>query len=250
MPVFNGTATLHQSMTSILRQSIRDLELVVVDDGSNDDSAAIAVRLAQEDERVRLVRRAESGGPAAARNSGIATAKGRYLAFCDADDMWLPHKLERQIACAERTGAPLIYSSYHRIAPDYHASAADFEPEGRVVSVPAKLTHNDLLAGNRIGNLTAMVDLKATGHVTMPNYQGAEDWALWLAITREHGAAHGVQEPLALYRAEQDGSHSADRLRAIRAVWRVLREQEGVPRLKAAWYLGRSSVAALKKSTI
>ncbi|RUP86861.1 glycosyltransferase family 2 protein [Dermabacter sp. HSID17554] len=250
MPVFNGTATLHQSMTSILRQSVPDLELVVVDDGSSDDSAAIADRLAQTDDRVRLKRRSQSGGPAAARNTGIATAKGRYLAFCDADDMWLPHKLERQIACAERTGAPLIYSSYHRIAPDYHASAADFEPEGRVVSVPTKLTHDDLLAGNQIGNLTAMVNLEVTGDVTMPDRPGAEDWALWLSITREHGAAHGVHEPLALYRAEQEGSHSDDRLRAIRAVWRVLREQEGVPRLKAAWYLTRSSVAALKKSKI
>ncbi|WP_284346101.1 glycosyltransferase family 2 protein [Dermabacter sp. Marseille-Q3180] len=250
MPVFNGTATLHQSMISVLNQSIRDLELIVVDDGSNDDSAEIAERLAQEDDRVRLERRAKSGGPAAARNSGIAQAKGRYLAFCDADDMWLPHKLELQIACAERTGAPLIYSSYHRIAPDFHESAADFTPEGRLVSVPPKITYRDLLAGNKIGNLTAVVNLSVTGPVTMADRSGAEDWALWLEITRKFGAARGIEEPLALYRAEQKGSHSDDRLRVIRAVWRVLREQENVPRWKAAWYLMRSAVAALRKSRI
>lgn len=250
MPVYNGTATLHQSMMSILRQSVPDLELVVVDDGSSDDSAAIVERLAQEDERVRLERRPHSGGPAAARNTGIATAKGRYLAFCDADDIWLPHKLERQIACAERTGAPLIYSSYHRIEPGFHDSAEDFEPSGRVVCVPTKLTYEKLLTGNHIGNLTAMVNRAVAGPVTMPDYQGAEDWALWLTITREHGAAHGVQEPLALYRAAQDDSHSADRVRAIRAVWRVLRDQENVPRLKAAWCLARNAVGALKKSKI
>ncbi len=250
MPVFNGTVTLHQSMISVLSQSIRDLELIVVDDGSSDSSAEIAEHLAQTDDRVRLARRAKSGGPAAARNTGIATAKGSYLAFCDADDMWLEHKLERQLECAERTGAPLIYSSYHRIAPDFHKGAADFTPEGRLVSVPPKLTHADLLAGNKIGNLTAMVNLSITGPVTMADRSGAEDWALWLEITRKFGAARGVEEPLALYRAEQKGSHSDDRLRAIRAVWRVLREQENVPRWRAAWYLMRSSSAALRKSRI
>lgn len=250
MPVFNGNATLHQSMMSILRQSVEDLELIVVDDGSSDDSVHIAERLAQTDDRVRLERREKSGGPAAARNTGIVKAKGQYLAFCDADDMWLPHKLERQLECAKRSGAALIYSSYHRIAPSFRASAEAFEPEGRVVCVPTKLTHEELLAGNKIGNLTAMVNLSVTGPVTMTDRPGAEDWALWLEITRRFGAAHGIEEPLALYRAEQKGSHSNDRLRAIRAVWRVLREQENVPRWKAAWYLMRSSIAALRKSRI
>ncbi|XQL96278.1 glycosyltransferase family 2 protein [Brachybacterium sp. UNK5269] len=250
IPVFNGARTLRQSVLSVLDQTCRDLELVVVDDGSTDETADIVEELARHDGRVRLVRRPRSGGPAAARNTGIASGRGRFIAFCDADDLWLPSKLERQLVLAELSDAALVYCGYHRVDASFAGSAADFVPEGRVVHVPTRLSHADLLRRNVIGNLTAVVDTHRTGPVSMPDVPGAEDWALWLRIVRAGGTAVGIDEPLALYRAAQLGSHSADRSRAVRAVWQVLRQQEELPVWSAAVHLVTSAVAALRKNRI
>ncbi|MCS6711048.1 glycosyltransferase family 2 protein [Brachybacterium sp. EF45031] len=250
MPVFNGAHTLEQSMGSVLDQTCADLELLVVDDASTDSSAQVVERAASADPRVRLLRRASSGGPAAARNTALASARGRYVAFCDADDLWLSHKLERQLELARTSGAALVYCGYHRIAADYAGSVAQFTPDGRVVRVPSRLTHAQLLRRNVIGNLTAVVDTARTGPVRMPDLPGAEDWALWLKVVREHGPAAGIDQPLALYRTAQAHSHSADRGRAVRAVWRVLRQQEHLSRPGAAVRLLTGIAAALRKRRI
>ena len=250
MPVFNGARTLRRSVTSVLDQTFRSLELVVVDDASTDDTVRIAEELAKGDARVRIVRRERSGGPAAARNSGIAGGTGRFLAFCDADDLWLPEKLERQLDLARTSGASLLYCGYHRVSADFAGTGADFVPEGRVVHVPTQLTREGLLRRNVIGNLTAVVDLERTGPVTMPDVPGAEDYALWLSILRKGGTAAGIDEPLALYRAAQEDSHSSDRTRAVRAVWQVLRRQESLSVPSAVVHLVTGIVAALRKNRI
>ncbi|MFC4243516.1 glycosyltransferase family 2 protein [Gryllotalpicola reticulitermitis] len=250
MPAFNSAQTLRESAQSVLDQSVDSLELIVIDDRSSDGTAAIAAELASSDSRVRLVRRSERGGPAAARNDGIAAARGRYLAFCDADDLWLPTKLERQLDVAAATGAALLYSSYHRVDADFAGSVAGFRSEGRVVEAPTRLTHAQLLRANVVGCLTAVVDTRQTGPVQMPDLPGAEDWALWLRILREGGLAVGITEPLALYRAASPGSHSAQRQRAVRAVWQVLRTEERLSVPSALLHLVTDIVAALRKSRI
>lgn len=250
MPAFNSARTLRDSAASVLDQTFGSLELVIVDDGSTDTTVAVAEALASGDTRVRLVRNVTNAGPAGARNAGIAAGRGRYLAFCDADDLWLPTKLERQLEVACQTGAALVYSAYHRIAADHSGPAAGFRPQGRVVHVPTRVTHADLLRRNLVGCLTALVDLERTGPVAMPDIPGAEDWALWLRILRAGGRAAGLDEPLALYRTAQPGSHSARRLRAVRAVWQVLRREEGLAIPRAAAHLLTDAAAALRKDRI
>jgi hypothetical protein len=250
MPAFNSARTLRDSAQSVLDQTLDSLELIIIDDASTDDTTTVAEELAGRDARVKLVSRATQGGPAAARNTGIAAARGRYLAFCDADDLWLPTKLERQLKLARATGAALVYSAYHRVGSDFAGSVDAFHTQGRVVRVPTELTYAQLLHSNVIGCLTAVVDLELAGPVRMPDLPGAEDWALWLRILRDGGRAAGIGEPLALYRAAQAGSHSASRWNAVRAVWSVLRAEEGIPVLRAARYLISDAVAALRKSWI
>jgi hypothetical protein len=250
MPAFNSASTLLDSARSVLDQTVRTLELIIVNDGSRDATRTIAEEISKGDPRVKLVARSRRGGPAAARNSGIEVARGRYLAFCDADDLWMPQKLERQLELADRSGAPLVYSSYHRVDADFSGPASGFRSEGRVVQVPTELTYEQLLRRNVIGCLTAVVDREQAGPVAMPNLSGAEDYALWLRILRDGAVAVGVDEPLALYRAEQPGSHSAARWRAVQAVWRVLREEEGLAMRDAIRHLATDAVAALRKSRI
>lgn len=103
LPTLNRAALLPRSIGSVLAQTHADLELIVVDDGSSDDIAVVVSGFG--DARVRLVRHEQPRGPAAARNSGLAVARGIYVAFQDSDDSWVPHKLERQLQHLERTNA-------------------------------------------------------------------------------------------------------------------------------------------------
>jgi teichuronic acid biosynthesis glycosyltransferase TuaG len=250
MPAHNAAPTIVESAESVLGQTFGDLELLIVDDESSDGTRAASDALAERDPRVRVLRRPGRLGPAAARNVALAEARGRYVAFCDSDDLWLPEKLERQLAKLRETGAALTYSAYHRIAPDFTGGVKAFEPAGRVVRVPATLRYDRLLYRNDIGCLTAVLDTEQVSDPRMPDTAGAEDWALWLSILREGKVAVGVQEPLALYRTSQPQSHSSRRWRAVKAVWRVLREQEGLGRVNAAFHITVDAVTALRKSLI
>jgi glycosyltransferase involved in cell wall biosynthesis len=104
LPAYNRAATLKRAITSVLSQdSSKPLELIVVDDGSTDHTADVVAAI--RDERLRYIRRTANGGASAARNAGILAASGRYIAFIDSDDEWLPFKLEKQLTAIEAAGA-------------------------------------------------------------------------------------------------------------------------------------------------
>ena len=117
LPVYNRSGSLEDSMRSVLNQSFRDLELIVVDDASTEDLRPIVAAVA--DPRVRYIRQARNGGASVARNAGLAAAKGEYIAFQDSDDLWLPGKLKAQMAMLQAapadvgvvTGSKVLYGS-------------------------------------------------------------------------------------------------------------------------------------------
>src|SRR5256714_13067953 len=106
MPAFNAAPHIRQSIQSVLAQTFDNWDLIVVDDGSTDETATLAGSFS--DSRIRCVRR-ENGGQAAARNTGIVNTHGEFIAFLDADDLWLPAKLDRQLDVARRTRADVVY---------------------------------------------------------------------------------------------------------------------------------------------
>ena len=96
VPAYNAAATLSDTLLSLTSQTYRDIEIVVVDDGSTDSTASVARSFAARDNRIRLVRQANRG-LAGARNSGVAAASGEVVGFCDADDLWLPEKMDAHV---------------------------------------------------------------------------------------------------------------------------------------------------------
>lgn len=219
MPAWNAAAYIASSIESVLGQSHRSLELLVVDDGSSDDTAAIVGRYAAADPRICLIRQ-PNAGVAAARNAGIERARGAYIAFLDSDDWWHPRKLELQVGQMRAHGARVSYAAYQRIAED-----------GRVLSrvdPPARVTHADLLRSNFIGNLTGMY-ARDLGEARFERI-GHEDYVFWLRLVRRAGHAIRIEheEPLAFYLVRA-GSVSADKWRAARWQWRIYREVEKLP---------------------
>ncbi|MBZ4319940.1 glycosyltransferase family 2 protein [Streptomyces huiliensis] len=228
MPVHNAAATLGPAVRSVLAQTHTDLELLITDDASTDDSMDLLRDLARQDERVLAKAAPEQGGAGRARNLAMERARGDYVAFLDSDDMWLPEKLERQLAFAKADDAPLTYTSYYKMDADYAGEAADFVPNGRVVPARPRVDYRTLLRRDYIGALTAMYDRTVLGTRLMPEMPKRQDYALWLSILRDGFEARGLTEPLAVYRAGRPGSLSSNKASLVRYNWMLYREHEGI----------------------
>ena len=238
-PVWNAAATLAEAVASVRAQTRSDWEMLIIDDGSTDGSRGLAERLAAEEPRIRVLGWTDRRGAAAARNAGIRAARGRVIAFLDADDLWRPEKLERQLGYMEATGAPFTFAAVRRID-------ASGRPLG-ILPVPARVDRATLLKGNVIPCQTAAFDRVHYGPVEMPPLPRRQDYGLWLTLLAEGGEAHGLPEVLADWRM-RPGSLSANKLVAAAGTWRVYREVAGLGRGHAAWRLGQNLArAALKR---
>lgn len=216
-PLYNSEAFVTETVKSVISQTYANWEMIIVDDCSTDSSYDLVEAFSKTEDRIKPVRLEENCGVAAARNTAIELAKGRYIAFLDSDDLWLPMKLERQITFMKETGALLSYTGYSKIDDDGNIS-------GRALNVPAEVSYSELLSSNVIGCLTAVYDSWKLGKRFMP-VVSHEDYALWLRILKEGNVAHGINEPLAKYRVRR-ASVSGNKLKAIRFQWNIYRRVE------------------------
>ena len=196
MPAYNVAAFILESVESVLRQSFSDFELIVVDDGSTDSTLARLSSL--RDPRLRIVRQG-NGGSAAARNSGIRSASGRYIGFLDADDLWVPHKLEAHVCFLEQHPEVDLTFSRSEIIDDLG------NPTGRTsYPVSGEVSFQELLIENVVNNGSAVVMRRSTldlaGHFDN-ELKACVDLDLWLrvALLRPHNT-YCLNEFLTKYR--------------------------------------------------
>lgn len=213
-PMYNAKRYIEQTIQSVLAQTYQDWEMIVVDDCSTDGSPAIVQGYAGKDKRIRYFRQAKNGGIACARNTAISLATGRYLAFLDSDDLWLPQKLERQLEYMRRRDAHFCHTACEVLC-------ADGRPAGQIRHVKETLVFGQLLKGNPIACLTVMIDRAYFPRVEMPQ-MAHEDYAAWLGLLRGGEPAYGLDEVLAQYRLS-DGSASGNKLRAAVWNWKIFR---------------------------
>jgi len=204
VPVFNAETTLAETLESILGQSHRALTLFVVDDGSTDGSRAIAARFAEADPRVRLVQQ-QNAGVAAARNNGAAQGSAPYIAFCDADDLWRPDKLTRQLQRLDQGGEAmgLVYCGF-----------AQIDDADRIVFVRWGLEEGRIFArlmrANFMGNGSCPMFRRAAFEALggfNAGHTPAEDLGIYLESARRFEVGV-VADPLVGYRQRPDGLSS------------------------------------------
>ena len=237
-PAFNAARYLPQTIESVLAQSHGDWELLIADDCSTDSTAQVAQKYAAADSRVKLVSLARNSGPAMARQAAVESAKGRFVAFLDSDDVWLPQKLERQLAFMRGRTAAISFTAFRRIS-------ADGGQTGRLIRVPASLTYRQLLGNTAIATSTAMIDRGRAGAFRMVKTY-YDDFALWLEITRRGFPALGLDEDLMRYRV-LGGSVSRNKGRSALMVWRTYREVEQLGLALACWSFMRYAFNAMRK---
>ena len=240
MPMYNAAAFVAQAIESVLAQRYSEWELLIIDDGSTDASASIAETYVGKDARIRLFRNPHPVKmPSAPRNMGLSMAKGRYIAFLDSDDLWLPEKLAQQIPLLHDRQVAIVYSNYEKMTESG-------EKTGRVIKAPRQTTYKELLKGNVIGNLTGIYDREKVGIVPILNIHH-EDYAMWLSILKQGFIARNTGTVTARYRL-RDTSVSTNKLKAIAWQWSIYRKTEHISRVKSAGYFVCYAFKALMKT--
>lgn len=227
-PAWRAARFVGATIRSVQAQDYTNWEMLIVDDCSPDDTVAVVASFAQHDPRVRLIRQPRNGGPAAARNAALDAAAGRYLAFLDSDDLWLPAKLSTQLAFMRMQRVALSYTEFRRISEDGSRT-------GERVKVPTSLTYRQLLCDTSIATSTVMIDRTLTGDFRMKKTY-YDDFAAWLEILRRGHVARGLREDLMRYRVVGN-SVSRDKMRSAAMVWRTYREIERLGVLDSSWCL-------------
>ena len=242
MPCLNGQRWLDQAIRSVRAQHYGNWEMRIVDDASSDRSAEIADAHARADRRITVTHLSQPVGGAAARNEALRKARGRYIAFLDADDWWRPDKLSIQRMEMQRKGAAFGYTAYEKCDECSYRCGRFFIP-------PAWVDYQRLLRTCVIGCSTVMLDRRRLGQRYLPPLSMAHDFALWLEILREGHIAHGCPEPLTVYR-ERRGSLSANKLVKSLFVWRIYREREDIDLPRSLALFASYSVNGLRKRFI
>ena len=213
MPAYNAANYISYSIESVLKQTYPDWELLVVDDGSTDNTADIVKRYTEQDSRIHYLWQI-NGRQGKARNKGISVSEGEIIAFLDADDLWLPNKLEDQINALHKTGADLIYSSSYLFAQDFDISVAEILQVNEI-SLFGQSGFEILLKKNIIPILTVICKKeaiqKAGGFPEIPVIQNAEDYHLWLKMLLTGSRLYGMKEVTAAYRLTNQSTTGTDK---------------------------------------
>ena len=235
IPVYNSSAFIAETLDSIVEQKLPGsgmrLEIIAVDDGSTDDSVDtirnyVNNRNRREREKrsqkpsvIRILENDRKKGAAGARNTGIAAAGGRYIAFIDSDDIWAEDKLSGQIAFMQERRCAFSFTGYE---------FADEEGRGtgKIVRVPDVISYREALKNTTIFTSTVMFDMEKLekDDILFP-FVESEDTANWWKVLRNKGDACGLDKPLTLYRRSA-GTLSSNKMTAVRRIWRLYRRVE------------------------
>lgn len=225
VPLYNAEKFIWETVQSVINQTYKDFELLLVDDCSTDRSLAAAEAI--NDSRVRVIRQEQNAGAYAARNRGLSEAKGRYIAFLDADDKWEPTKLEDTLKFMEEKGAGFVFTSY------------EFADEkcvgtGKVVRVPETISYKQALSNTTIFTSTVLIDREKVADelIKMPNIK-SEDTATWWQILRAGHTGYGLDKNLVKYRRSA-GTLSSNKIEALRRIWNLYRKAAGLSVVSSA----------------
>ena len=237
-PSYNSEQYIDETIKSVISQTYQNWELIIIDDDSSDNSVRIIENYVKKDNRIILIKLSNNRGPAIARNTGITLAKGRYIAFLDSDDIWLPEKLSKQLHLLNIRDLPFTCSAYNVI-----------NESGEIVSKfipPKQISYNSMLKTSSIGCSTVVYDTWKLGKLFMPNLQKQQDYVLWLTLIKKIDLAEGTSEVLANYRL-RDNSVSSNKIKCGIYQWKIYRKLEQISLLKSSYYFIHYVINGLTK---
>ncbi|HBA47790.1 MAG TPA: glycosyltransferase family 2 protein [Lachnospiraceae bacterium] len=242
VPVYNVEKYIEETISCVTSQTCKSWELLLVEDCGTDGTLEVIKRCMDKtgDARIRLIRQTSNQGAARARNRGLQEARGRYIAYLDADDLWVPEKLERELAFMKKKDAAFAFTGYEFADEQGRGT-------GKVVHVPETLSYRQALSNTTIFTTTVMFDTEKIGkeRLEMPAVK-SEDTALWFRVLREGYTAYGLDENLVKYR-RGGRSLSSNKLEALRRIWNLYRRSEGLSLPSSAYHFCFWAFRAVKR---
>lgn len=239
IPVYNAAKYIGKTIESVLSQTYRNIEIVLVDDCSKDNSRHIIEQYAAKHEIIVYHLQEKNGGAAVARNTALQIAKGRYVAFLDSDDLWYPQKIKRQLKLMKQKNAAICYTAIEMI-----------DEEGRYLKgkrdVKETINYKFLLKNTMIATSSVVIDRNVIGDFQMPLIRSGQDYATWLQLMRDGIDAFGLNEVLVKYRIGSN-SLSSNKFKSIKQVWTIQVLNEGISKLAATFNAGCFCLNAFRK---
>ncbi len=208
IPMYNASDYILECLNSVINQSYQNLEIILVDDNSKDDTLKKVASL--NDNRIKLIKFKKNHGAALTRNKGIEEATGDYLCFLDSDDLWVKDKIEKQVKFIKDKA--FIYSKYYYLR----------KTKTHLAEVPMSYTYHQLLKNSGIFTSTVMLNMTylKKEDIYMPNIRRGQDYACWYRVLKKVGTAYGMSDALAYYRVGND-SLSSNKLKAMKRTWHL-----------------------------
>lgn len=239
IPVYNAEKYLEKTLNSALSQTYQNIEIVLVDDRSNDNSASIIQKYQKRDPRIIYYCQQTNMGAGHARNKALELAKGQFVAFLDADDVWKEDKLNRQLALLKKKNGCFSFTAIEMI-----------DGEGKIIKgkrkVREQVNYRFLLSNTMIPTSSVLVDRCVKGDFRLHLRRGGQDYATWLKLLRDGTIAYGINEALVQYRIDGK-SLSSNKLDSISQIWEIQTKDEGINKLFAAMHIIRWCWNSVKK---
>lgn len=239
MPSYNTASFIAESIQSVLAQSYKDWELLIVDDCSSDNTDQV-VKPYLSDERIIFLKNEKNSGAAVSRNTALREAKGKWIAFLDSDDLWMPDKLKKQVSFMETNGYHFSYTNYAEIDTEDHRN-------GITVTGPKRITKTGFFNYCWPGCLTVMYDREAVGLIQIADIKKNNDYAMWLKVCQK-ADCYLLDEEMALYRRGRAGSVSTHSIKTmIGWHYKLYRDAEKQNPIAAMFNTGRNMVFGFYK---
>ena len=237
MPVYNTGHLFAESYNSILNQDYSDFELLVVDDGSTNNTYQVIEEYTVKDKRIKLLQNESNQGVAFSRNRALSEVTGEYIAFLDCGDIWLMNKIKAQLTALKATDSDVAYTGYQYFDEDPARIKRKYQ-------VPEKISYRDLLKENYLGCSTVLLKRDKQENLKFSLDYFHEDYVLWLQLIKQQKKFIGLPEVYVSYRI---GGRSANKLKAAKNRWKIYRVSEGFSILKSLFYFSIYSLKMIKK---
>ena len=238
MPSYNTASYIKETIQSVLDQTYTNWELIIVDDCSTDNTEEILSEI--HDERIRFFKNEKNSGAAVSRNKALREAKGQWIAYLDSDDLWMPEKLEKQIAFMEENNYSFSYTNYEEIDVEGNKT-------GVKVTGPKKITKTGMFNYCWPGCLTVMFDASKIGLIQIEDIKKNNDYAMWLKVCKKANC-YLLDEYLGQYRKGRAGSVSTHSIKTmIGWHYKLYREAEGMGTIESLINTSRNLVFGFYK---
>ncbi|NNE32375.1 MAG: glycosyltransferase family 2 protein [Winogradskyella sp.] len=229
-PMFNNDKVIEETIASVINQTYSNYELLLIDDSSSDLTLQKVLPFVRSNDRIQVFQHTDNKGAAEARNLGTKMAKGKYIAFLDADDLWVENKLELQVNILEAGVCDVCFGSYGLID-------GNSQPLNKEVVALDSLSYDKLIKANYIGNLTGIYNCETLGKIYTKDLKKRQDWLLWItALKRSKTSAIGIKKIIAFYRIS-DGSLSSNKFNLIMHNYNLYRVGLGFTFFKSIYHL-------------